>query len=100
VVGNEWAVVTPVRQKRRNGRLGVRDTFQRRFVELVPNEKSAEVVELESFRGEMRLAASLADADRGTEITILSRDRPTGIRPEDNELGRKESLEKLAALLE
>jgi uncharacterized protein YndB with AHSA1/START domain len=80
------------------------DTFPGRFVALVPCEKIVEVLELESqdpaFRGELRLTASLADADGGSEITILTRDLPTGIPSEYNLLGRKESLEKLAALLE
>ncbi len=80
------------------------DTFQGRFVELVPYEKIVEVVEFESedpaFAGEMRMAVSLADADGGTEITILCEGIPIGIRPADNELGCKESLEKLATLLE
>jgi uncharacterized protein YndB with AHSA1/START domain len=80
------------------------DTFQGRFVELVPYEKIVEVVEFKSqdaaFRAEMGLTARFVDADGGTEITILSEDIPAGIRPEDNELGCQESLEKLAALLE
>jgi uncharacterized protein YndB with AHSA1/START domain len=80
------------------------DTFQGRFVELVSDTKIVEVVEFESqdpaFAGEMRMTVSLADADGGTEITILCEDIPKGIRPEDNELGCKESLQKLAALLE
>ena len=83
---------------------GDTDTFQGRFVELVPYAKIVEVVEFEShdeaFAGEMRMTVSLADADGGTEITILCEDLPKGIRPEDNELGCKESLQKLAALLE
>jgi len=80
------------------------DTFQGRFVELVPDAKIVEVVEFESqdpsFAGEMRMTVSLADANGGTEITILCEDIPKGIRPEDNELGCKESLQKLAAFLE
>ena len=48
----------------------------------------------------MRMTVSLADANGGTEITILCEDIPKGIRPEDNELGCKESLQKLAAFLE
>ena len=43
---------------------------------MVPCEKIAEVVEFESqdaaFRGEMKLTASLADADGTTEITAAS----------------------------
>ena len=32
------------------------------------------------------MTVSLADANGGTEITILCEDIPKGIRPEDNEL--------------
>jgi uncharacterized protein YndB with AHSA1/START domain len=80
------------------------DTFQGRFVELVPDAKIVEVAEFESqdpsFTCEMRMTVSFADANGGTEITILCEDIPKGIRPEDNELGCKESLQKLAAFLE
>jgi uncharacterized protein YndB with AHSA1/START domain len=80
------------------------DTFRGRFVELVPYEKIVEAVEFESqdpaFAGEMRMTVSLADTAEGTEVTILCEDIPKGIRPEDNELGCKESLQKLAALIE
>src|SRR6201996_9154815 len=45
------------------------DTFEVRFMELVPNEKVVEAVVFEAddpkFRGEMTLTASLADADNG-----------------------------------
>jgi uncharacterized protein YndB with AHSA1/START domain len=80
------------------------DTFQGRFAELVPYSKIVEVVEFESqdpaFAGEMTLIVTLADAGGGTEITMLCKDIPKGIRPEDNELGCKQSLQKLAALIE
>jgi hypothetical protein len=80
------------------------DTSKGRFVELVPYETILEVVEFESqdpaFAGEMRMTVSLADAAEGTEITILCDDIAKGIRPEDNELGCKESPQKLAALIE
>lgn len=55
-----------------------------------------EVVEFESeqseFIGEMKFIASFADADGGTEVTILCEDIPKSIRPEDNEMGCKEPL--------
>ncbi len=80
------------------------DTFQGRFIELVPFEKIVEVIEFESqdpgYAGEMKITTSLRDAGEGTEITILCEDIPAGIRREDNELGSKQSLQKLAALLE
>jgi uncharacterized protein YndB with AHSA1/START domain len=80
------------------------DTYQGRFVELVPYAKIVEVIQFDSddpaFAGEMRMIVSLTDADGGTEVTVLCEGIPEGIRPEDNELGCKESLQKLAALLE
>jgi uncharacterized protein YndB with AHSA1/START domain len=81
------------------------DTFQGRFVELVPDEKIVEAIEFESqapgFAGEMTMTTRLADADGGgTEVTILCEDLPAGIRPQDNETGTRQSLHKLAALLE
>jgi uncharacterized protein YndB with AHSA1/START domain len=80
------------------------DTFQGRFVELMPDEKIVEAIEFEShdsgFAGEMTMTTRLADTDGGTDITILCQDLPPGIRPEDNETGTRQSLNKLAALLE
>ena len=80
------------------------DTFQGRFVELVPDEKIVEAIEFDSrdpaFAGEMKMTTRLADADGGTEVTILSQDLPPGIRPEDNEEGTRQALQKLAALVE
>jgi len=80
------------------------DTFQGRFVELVPYEKIVWGVEFESqdpgFAGEMRITWSLADADEGTEVTVLCENLPKDLRPEDNEMGSQSSLQKLAALLE
>jgi len=80
------------------------DTFQGRFFELVPDEKIVWVVEFESqdpgFAGEMRITFSLADADGGAEVVVLCEDVPNGVRPEDNEMGCRSSLQKLAALIE
>ena len=80
------------------------DTFHGRFVELVPDEKIVEVIEFESvdarFAGEMKITTSFADTDEGTEVTMLCQDIPAGIRPEDNEMGCRSSLQNLAALIE
>jgi uncharacterized protein YndB with AHSA1/START domain len=80
------------------------DTVRGRFLELVPDEKIAWVVEFESedprFAGEMRITFSLADAEGGTEVVVLCEDIPEGVRPEDNEMGCRSSLRYLAALLE
>jgi uncharacterized protein YndB with AHSA1/START domain len=80
------------------------DTFQGRFVELVPDETIVWVSEFESddpgFAGEMKITFSLADADGGTEVVVLCEDIPKGVRPEDNEMGCRSTLQKLAAFLE
>lgn len=80
------------------------DTFQGRFVELAPHEKIVELVEFESpdpaFAGEMKMTTTFAETATGTEVTVLCEDLPPGIRPEDNELGCRESLQNLARLVE
>jgi uncharacterized protein YndB with AHSA1/START domain len=80
------------------------DSFQGRFVELVPDEKIVEAIEFDSrdpgFAGEMKMTTRLADADGGTEVTILCQHLPSGIRPADNEEGTRQALQKLAALVE
>jgi uncharacterized protein YndB with AHSA1/START domain len=81
-----------------------RDTFQGRFIELIPDEKIVEVVEFESpdltFAGEMRITTTLTDIEEGTAITVLCEDIPAGIRAEDNKSGTEQALHKLAALIE
>jgi uncharacterized protein YndB with AHSA1/START domain len=80
------------------------DTFEGRFVELVPDEKIVEAIVFEAddakFAGEMIQTSSLADAEGGTLVTILHENLPAGVRPEDNELGTTMALAKLAALVE
>jgi uncharacterized protein YndB with AHSA1/START domain len=80
------------------------DTFQGRFLELVPDEKIVEAIEFEShdpgFEGEMRVTTSFAETDAGTQVTVLFEDMPAPISQADNRVGTEQSLQKLAALLE
>jgi uncharacterized protein YndB with AHSA1/START domain len=80
------------------------DTYHGRFVKLVPNERVVEVVEFETadpaLRGEMTITITLADADGGTEVLALHDGLPPGLPTADNEAGWRESLAKLAALVE
>ena len=80
------------------------DTSEGTFVELIPNEKIVQVFEFESdqsdMAGQMKVTWRLVDADGGTEVTVLFEDIPKGIHLEDNELGSKQSLRKLAAFVE
>jgi uncharacterized protein YndB with AHSA1/START domain len=79
------------------------DTFQGRFVQLIPDEKIVEAIVFESadprFADEMRITTTFADTDQGTQVTVRCEDIPVGIRPEDNEVGTEQALQKLAALV-
>lgn len=80
------------------------DTFEGRFIVLVPNEQIVWVTEFESddpdFAGEMRITWTFTDAENGTDVTVLMEAIPNGIRLEDNELGSRQSLRKLAGYVE
>ena len=81
------------------------DTFHGRFVRLVPDAEVVQVVEFETadpaLQGEMTITYSLADADGGgTDLLGVHEGLPPGVRPEDNELGWRLSLDKLAGLVE
>jgi uncharacterized protein YndB with AHSA1/START domain len=80
------------------------DTYHGRFVKLVPNEQVVEVVEFETtdptLRGEMTITITLADADGGTDVLAVHDGLPRGVPTADNEVGWREALAKLAALVE
>ncbi|GLV60870.1 hypothetical protein KDH_76890 [Dictyobacter sp. S3.2.2.5] len=83
---------------------GREDRYTARFVELTPPSRIAEAITFDTsdpaLAGEMIMEVTLEPADGGTSVTIVFRDIPPGIRPEDNELGTQLSLEKLARYVE
>jgi uncharacterized protein YndB with AHSA1/START domain len=80
------------------------DRFTARFVELTPPTRIAQAIAFDSvdpaFSGEMTMVVTFEERDAGTEVTIVFEHIPSGIRPEDNEVGCQSSLEKLARYLE
>jgi len=80
------------------------DTYTGRFELLVPDELVVEVDQFEtadpSMQGPMTITIALADADGGTELVATHEGLPPGVRPEDNEAGWRESLDRLAELVE
>jgi uncharacterized protein YndB with AHSA1/START domain len=80
------------------------DTYHGRFVALVPNEKVVEVIEFEtadpSLQGQMTITTTLADTTGGTELMAVHDGLPPGVAEADNEAGWRDSLAKLAALVE
>jgi uncharacterized protein YndB with AHSA1/START domain len=89
----------------RTGKSAARtDTYHGRFVALVPDRQVVEVDEFETddpaLRGPMTITVSLSDADGGTEVSAVHEGLPDAVAPEDNETGWRESLTRLAALVE
>ena len=80
------------------------DRFVSRFVELSPPHRIVQVIEFHSdkpdFSGEMIMDVSLQPHSAGTLVTIVFKQIPPGIRPEDNQAGTELSLQKLASYLE
>jgi uncharacterized protein YndB with AHSA1/START domain len=75
------------------------------FVQLVPNERVAEVDEFETtdptMCGEMTITITLSDTDDGgTDLTAAHDGLPPGVSTADNEAGWQSAIERLAALLE
>lgn len=82
---------------------GHTDTYRARFTRLVPGELVVEVDEFETadpaLRGAMTMTITLRDAAGGTELTAVHEGVPDGVPPEQNELGWRMALARLAALL-
>jgi uncharacterized protein YndB with AHSA1/START domain len=80
------------------------DTYHGRFVRLVPGEQVVEVMEFETddpaMHGEMTATFTLTERDGGTDLLAVHDNLPPGLSPEDNEIGWRMSLDKLATLVE
>jgi uncharacterized protein YndB with AHSA1/START domain len=80
------------------------DTYRGRFAELVPDEKIVEIDEFETsdpdLAGPMTITINLTDAEGGTNLVAVHEGLPSVVAPEDNELGWRQSLDRLAKLVE
>jgi uncharacterized protein YndB with AHSA1/START domain len=80
------------------------DVYRGRFVELVPEERVVEIDEFETddpdFAGPMTITVTLTDSGNGTDLDAVHEGLPDGVAPEDNEAGWRESLDRLAELVE
>lgn len=74
-----------------------------RFVEIVPPSRIVEAVAFVSddpaYGGEMTHTITLEPAPGGTRVTLDFTGLPSGIRPEDNDEGARQSLDQLARWL-
>jgi hypothetical protein len=52
------------------------------------------------FSGERSMTVRLTAVEAGTDVSLYYENVPAGIRPEDNQEGSRQSLRKLADLVE
>jgi uncharacterized protein YndB with AHSA1/START domain len=79
---------------------GNEDRFISTFTEIVPNERITQKINFQSddpdFQGDMIMEVLLRTVDQNkTEVIIIFKNIPKGIKPEDNHQGTEESLKKL-----
>ena len=90
----------PTERSMRGKTAELEDAVEVRFVELAPPSRIVEAVRFVSddaaFGGEMTLTVTLEPVPGGTKVTLAFDDLPPGLRPEDNDLGARLSLEQLA----
>jgi uncharacterized protein YndB with AHSA1/START domain len=103
--GYQMSLYYPSSEQTPRGKTGAReDRYTARFVELTPPQKIVEAITFDTtdpaFQGEMTMEITLEAKDDGTTVSLLFKDIPSGIRPEDNEVGTQSSLEKLARYVE
>ena len=103
--GYRMSLVYPSTEQDARGKTTDReDRVTVRFVELTAPRRIVEAVTFETddpaFAGEMTLTVTFVPAADGTRVTLAFTDLPSGLRPEDNDVGARMSLEQLAQRFE
>ena len=99
--GYRMSLLYPANDLAPRGKTSAReDVVNVRFVELVPGCRIVEAVTFETtdptLLGEMTIIVTLERVPGGTVVTLVCKDLPPGLRPDDNEPGSRRSLEQLA----
>lgn len=103
--GYAMSLYYPASETTSHGKSAAReDRYRARFVELTPPHHIVEAIVFDAvdaaFAGEMIMEIMLEAEAGSTLVTIVFKNIPSGIRPEDNEVGTQSSLEKLARYVE
>ncbi len=103
--GYEMSLYYPPAEETPHGKTAEReDRYTARFVELSPPSKIIEAITFKSadpsLAGEMIMEVTFKAEGDGTRVTVAFKNIPPGIRPEDNEAGTEQSLQKLARYVE
>lgn len=99
--GYEMSLFYPSTEKESQGKTGDNeDRYTARFLELSAPHKIVQAINFDSkdpaFAGEMIMDVTLEAQGKDTNVTIVFKNIPSGIKPEDNEAGTESSLTKLA----
>jgi uncharacterized protein YndB with AHSA1/START domain len=80
------------------------DMVNVRFVELAPPRRIVEAISFvttdPAFFGAMTMIATFEEVSGGTEVTLVFKNLPPGLRAADNDAGSRLSLEQLARRFE
>jgi uncharacterized protein YndB with AHSA1/START domain len=80
------------------------DRYTARFAELIPPRRIVESItfagEDPSFANPMTMTVDLEPSGDGTQVSMSFENLPASVSPADNDLGTRQSLAKLARLLE
>jgi uncharacterized protein YndB with AHSA1/START domain len=103
--GYRMSLFYPPEERAFRGKTSVReDMVNVRFVELAPPRRIVEAVSFvtadPAFFGEMTMIATFEEVSGGTEVKLVLKNPPPGLRAEDNEAGSRLSLEQLARRFE
>ena len=103
--GYEMSLFYPASEKESRGKTSEKeDRYTARFLELSPPKRIVQAIAFDSenpaFAGEMIMEVTFGIIDSGTRVSIIFRNIPSGIRPEDNKTGTRLTLQKLARYVE
>jgi uncharacterized protein YndB with AHSA1/START domain len=94
----------PSEQGHRGKTAANEDMVDVRFVDLVPSRKIVEAVSFvtadPALMGEMTITITFTPVAGGTDVIFLCENLQPGLRPEDNEIGTRFTLEQLARRFE
>ena len=95
--GYRMSLFYPSSEKEFRGKTSEKeDRFTSRFVELSPPKRIVQAITFESsdpaFAGEMIMDVAFEAEAGGTRVTVLFKNIPSGILPEDNEAGTQLTL--------
>jgi uncharacterized protein YndB with AHSA1/START domain len=80
------------------------DTYHGRFVELIPDSRVVEELEFETpdpaLAGPITMTTTLSDAPGGTTVTMEHEGMPDAVPTDENEVGTRMALARLARLVE